>query len=235
MWFVNDARSVTFAYQSHNLPDLSWFLNQLNDDIQELITEGAPGRAPREPDSATVEAEDLQKCKKILVDNLKEYPPCTSAFFLNTRLVIRVVRQSDGTRKDFGISSTSSRRFRTAEYDYEESFANLEARIRAWLRAPVDPQAPALPLPDTEFYDPMDAGANPPSPNGPVPHLRLLVEAVPQGLPLPQGLQVVDAAPVPAVADAAPGPAVADAAPGPSSSAVPHFLDLDETQVDGSD
>ena len=79
LWFVNDARCVTFAYQSHNLPDLSWFLHQLNDDIQEVVAEGAPGRAPRQPDTATVEQQDLQKCKKILLDNLKEYPPPAGA------------------------------------------------------------------------------------------------------------------------------------------------------------
>ena len=58
LWFVNDSRAVTFAYQSHNLPDLSWFLHQLNDDIQEVLAEGAPGRAPRQPDIATVEAQN---------------------------------------------------------------------------------------------------------------------------------------------------------------------------------
>ena len=230
LWFVNDARCVTFAYQSHNLPDLSWFLHQLNDDIQEVLAEGAPGKTPRQPDAATVEQEDLQKCKKILLDNLKDYRPCKSAFFLNTKLVIRVARLSDGQKKEFGICSTSSRRFRTADWDYEESFANLEARIRAWLRAPVDLQAPALPLPDTEYYDPMDAGADPPSPNEAV----LEVEA--SGLAsssadvqiLPEAAAVADAAPGPAVADAAPGPAVADA---PAT----HFLDLDETRVPPSE
>ena len=231
LWFVNDARCVTFAYQSHNLPDLSWFLHQLNDDIQEVLTEGAASRTPRQPDIATVEAQNLQQCKQILLDNLKDYPPCRSAFFLNTKLVIRVARSSDGARKEFGISSTSGRRFRTADPDYEESFANLEARIRAWLRAPVDCcQAPAPPLPDTEYYDPMDAGANPQWADG------LVLEVEESGLAsgsadvqiLPEAEAVADAAPGPAVADAAPGPAVADA---PAT----HFLDLDETQLPSSE
>ena len=232
LWFVNDARCVTFAYQSHNLHDLSWFLHQLNDDIQEVVAEGAPGRAPRQPDTATVEQQDLQKCKKILLDNLKEYPPCRSAFFLNTKLVIRVARVSDGQRKEFGICSTSCKRFRTGDWDFEESFANLEARIRAWLRAPVGHQAPALPLPDTEYYDPMDAGADPPSPNGEMPE----VEAP----GLASGSADVQISPgAAAVADAAPGPAVADAAPwlavAVADAPATHFLDLDETQVPSSE
>ena len=213
LWFVNDARCVTFAFQAHKQADLSWFLHQINDDIQEILAEGQPARAPPEPDTATVEQEDLAKCKKILLDNLKGYSPCKYAWFLNTKLLIRVTRSSDGTRREFGIQSTSRTRFRVAEFDYVEAFANLEARIKAWLRAPVEVQAPALE--ETEYYDPMDAGANPESPNGSgvdndVDHG--LGSGSADGQILPEAEAVADAA------DAAPEKAIV-------------FLDLDETQV----
>ena len=123
--------------------------------------------------------------------------------------------------------STSSKRFRTADFDYEESFANLEARIRSWLRAPVQAQAPALP--ETEYYDPMDAGAEPESPNGPAPGLA---SGSADLQILPEAEAVADAA------DA--GPDTVDVpgllrglgmSPEEVGSRPPQLLDLDETQV----